>query len=207
MSRSLLVPTVVESTPGGERGFDIYSRLLRDRVVFVTGPIDDDLAGLTIAQLLFLEAEDRERPVDLYIHSPGGSASAGLAIYDTMQVLAPAVRTTCLGLAASAAALLLVGGAAGERASLPNSRMLLHQPSAGFQGQASDVRIHAAEVADLRRRVDRILAQHTGQPVEQVHADTERDHFLGPEAAIAYGLIDRVVARRAPAPSGRGSAG
>ena len=191
-----LVPMVVQQDARGERSFDIYSRLLRERVVFVGGEINDEIANLVVAQLLHLEAEDPDKDVQLYVNSPGGSAYAGLAIYDTMRFIKPDVATTCCGIAMSAGSLILAGGAAGKRASLPNSRILIHQPSGGFQGQATDIQIHAKEAVELRRRLEEIYAEHTGQTREQVSDDLERDRFFTPEQAADYGLIDRVCAYR-----------
>jgi ATP-dependent Clp protease, protease subunit len=188
-----LVPMVVQQDSRGERSFDIYSRLLRERVVFVGGEINDEISNLVVAQLLHLEAEDPEKDIQLYVNSPGGVAYAGLAIYDTMQHIRPAVHTTCCGIAMSAAALVLVGGEPGKRTSLPNGRMLIHQPSGGFQGQQTDIAIHAAETLALRDRLDEIFAEHSGQSKEQVHEDMERDRFFTPHEAVQYGLIDRVL--------------
>jgi ATP-dependent Clp protease protease subunit len=191
-----LVPVVVQQDSRGERSFDIYSRLLRERVVFVGGEITDEIANLVVAQLLHLEAEDPEKDIQLYVNSPGGSAYAGLAIYDTMRFIKPDVATTCCGIAMSAGSLILTGGAAGKRASLPNSRILIHQPSGGFEGQATDIQIHAKEAVELRRRLEEIYAEHTGQTREQVSDDLERDRFFTPEQAADYGLIDRVCQMR-----------
>jgi ATP-dependent Clp protease, protease subunit len=191
-----LVPMVVEQDSRGERSFDIYSRLLRERVVFLGEPVDDQVANLVVAQLLHLESDDPDKDVNLYINSPGGSIYAGLAIYDTMQFIKPDVQTTCVGIAMSMGSLLLAGGAAGKRSVLPNSRVLIHQPSAGFEGQAADIEIHAREILDMRRRVDEIYAKHTGQPVEQVNADMERDRFFTGLEAVEYGLADRVLENR-----------
>jgi ATP-dependent Clp protease protease subunit len=185
---------VVEQSSRGERSFDIYSRLLNERIVFVGTAIDDEVANLVVAQLLHLEAEDPAKDVSLYVNSPGGSAYAGLAIYDTMQFIAPDVQTICFGIAMSAGSLLLMGGAAGKRMALPNSRILIHQPSGGFQGQSTDIEIHAREALELRGRLDAIYARHTGQTPEQVHTDMERDRFFTAEQAVDYGLIDRVIA-------------
>jgi ATP-dependent Clp protease protease subunit len=190
---------VVEQSPRGERAYDIYSRLLKERIVFLGSPIDDDVANLIIAQLLFLEAEDPEKPVNLYINSPGGSVTAGLAIYDTMQYVRPEVATICLGQAASMAAWLLAAGAPGKRMGLPNSRIMIHQPMGGFQGQATDVDIQAREILKLRQRMNEILATHVGKSVEQIAKDTERDYYLSGEEALEYGVIDQVVTRRPPA--------
>nr|WP_281231398.1 ATP-dependent Clp protease proteolytic subunit [Thermoleophilum album] len=188
-----MVPMVIEQDARGERAFDIYSRLLRDRVVFLGSPIDDQVANLVIAQLLHLESEDPDRDIALYINCPGGSVYAGLAIYDTMQFIRCDVQTTCVGIAMSMGSLLLAAGAPGKRSALPNSRILIHQPSAGFEGPSSDIEIHAREVLDLRRRIDEIYAKHTGQTPERIHQDTERDRFFKPEEAVEYGLIDRVL--------------
>jgi ATP-dependent Clp protease protease subunit len=191
-----LVPMVVQQDSRGERSFDIYSRLLRERVVFVGGEINDEIANLVVAQLLHLEAEDPEKDIQLYVNSPGGSAYAGLAIYDTMRFIKPDVATTCCGIAMSAGSLILTGGADGKRASLPNSRILIHQPSGGFQGQATDIQIHAKEALELRRRLEEIYAEHTGQTREQISDDLERDRFFTPAEASVYGLIDRVCESR-----------
>ncbi|HKC16966.1 MAG TPA: ATP-dependent Clp endopeptidase proteolytic subunit ClpP [Steroidobacteraceae bacterium] len=191
-----LVPIVVEQTARGERSYDIYSRLLKERVVFIVGPVEDYMANLVVAQLLFLESDNPDKDIALYINSPGGSVSAGLAIYDTMQFVKPDVSTICVGLAASMGAVLLAGGAAGKRHSLPNSKIMIHQPSAGFQGQASDIDIHARDVMDTKERLNRILARHTGQTIERVKADSDRDNFMNPEAAKAYGLVDKVLEKR-----------
>jgi ATP-dependent Clp protease protease subunit len=196
-----LVPVVVQQDSRGERAFDIYSRLLRERVVFVGGPIDDEVANLVVAQLLHLEAEDPDKDVQLYVNSPGGSAYAGLAIYDTMRFIKPDVATTCCGIAMSAGSLILAGGAAGKRGALPNSRILIHQPSSEFQGQSTDIAIHAEETLSLRRRLEEIYAEHTGQSRERVSADLERDRFFAPDEARDYGLIDRVCATRNGQPS------
>jgi ATP-dependent Clp protease, protease subunit len=191
-----LVPMVVEQDSRGERSFDIYSRLLRERVIFVGEPIDDQVANLVIAQLLHLESDDPEKDVSLYINSPGGVVYAGLAIYDTMQFIKPDVQTTCVGMAMSMGSLLLTGGTKGKRAALPNSRVLIHQPSAGFEGSSSDIEIHAREVLKMRQRLDEIYADHTGQPLERVNEDMERDRFFTAEGAVEYGLVDRVLERR-----------
>jgi len=191
-----LVPMVVEQTNRGERAYDIYSRLLRDSIIFIGTPIDDNVANLVIAQLLVLEAEDPERDISLYINSPGGSVYAGMAIYDTMQFIKPDVSTICCGIAMSMGSLLLAGGAAGKRLSLPNSRILIHQPSAGFEGQSTDIEIHAREILKTRERIDQIYAHHTGRPVEEVHRDMERDRFFRPDEAAEYGLIDRIIEHR-----------
>jgi ATP-dependent Clp protease protease subunit len=191
-----LVPVVIQQDARGERSFDIYSRLLRERVVFVGSAIDDDVANLVVAQLLHLEAEDPEKDIYMYINSPGGIVYSGLAIYDTMQFIKPDVATVCCGVAMSMGSLLLAGGAAGKRSALPNSRILVHQPSGGFQGQATDIQIHAKEALELRRRVEEIYAEHTGRPVEDVSDVLERDRFFTPEQAREYGLVDRVMAYR-----------
>jgi ATP-dependent Clp protease protease subunit len=191
-----LVPVVIQQDARGERSFDIYSRLLRERVVFVGSAIDDDVANLVVAQLLHLEAEDPEKDVQMYINSPGGVVYSGLAIYDTMQFIKPDVATVCCGIAMSMGSLLLAGGAAGKRAALPNARILVHQPSGGYQGQASDIQIHAQEALALRRRVEEIYAEHTGRPVEEVSDALERDRFFTPEQARDYGLVDRVMTYR-----------
>ena len=191
-----LVPMVVEQTARGERAYDIYSRLLKERVIFIVGQVEDHMANLVVAQLLFLESENPDKDIALYINSPGGSVSAGLSIYDTMQFIKPDVSTMCVGQAASMGAVLLAGGAKGKRYALPHSRMMIHQPLAGFQGQASDIDIHAREVLETRDRLNRILSKHTGQTVEKIARDTERDNFMGGDAAVSYGLIDRVMERR-----------
>ena len=188
-----LIPMVVEESPRGERSFDIYSRLLNERVVFLGTPVDDQVANLIVAQLLHLESEDADKDISLYINSPGGGVYAGLAIYDTMRFIAPDVRTICFGVAMSMGSLLLAGGAAGKRMALPNSRILIHQPSGGFQGQASDIEIHARETLELRRRVDEIYAAHTGRTPEQVHEDMDRDRFFTAEQAVEFGLVDGVI--------------
>ena len=187
---------VVEQTARGERAYDIYSRLLKERVVFIVGQVEDHMANLIVAQLLFLESENPEKDISLYINSPGGSVSAGLSIYDTMQYIKPDVSTMCLGQAASMGALLLAGGAKGKRYCLPHSRMMIHQPLAGFQGQASDIDIHAREVLQTRERLNRILSNHTGQTMEKIALDTDRDNFMGGDQAVTYGLIDRVMQTR-----------
>jgi ATP-dependent Clp protease protease subunit len=194
-----LVPMVVEQTARGERAYDIYSRLLKERVIFIVGQVEDHMANLVVAQLLFLESENPDKDIALYINSPGGSVSAGLSIYDTMQFIKPDVSTMCVWQAASMGAILLAGGTKGKRYALPHSRMMIHQPLAGFQGQASDIDIHAREVLETRDRLNRILSKHTGQTVEKIARDTERDNFMGGDAAVAYGLIDRVMERRGEA--------
>jgi ATP-dependent Clp protease protease subunit len=191
-----LVPMVIRRDPRGERSFDIYSRLLDERVIFLGQAIDDEVANVVVAQLLHLEAEDPEKDICLYVNSPGGSVYAGLAIYDTMRFVKPDVATVCCGIAMSMGALVLAGGAAGKRASLPNGRILIHQPSGGFQGQSTDIGIHARETLALRERLDELYAQHTGRPREEVHADMERDRFFDPAEAREYGLIDRVLDER-----------
>lgn len=196
MTGRALIPYVVESSPRGERSFDIYSRLLRDRIVFLGSVVDDDLANVVMAQLLFLESEDNERDISLYVNSPGGSVTAGLAIYDTMQYIRPKVSTLCVGLAASIAAVVLSGGEPGMRHSLPNTRVMIHQPSAGFQGQSADIEIHARETLLLRRRIEEILSRHTGRDVEDVHRDCDRDRFMSADEARGYGLIDSVITGR-----------
>jgi ATP-dependent Clp protease protease subunit len=195
-----LVPIVVEQTSRGERSYDIYSRLLKDRIVFIGSPVDDDVANLVIAQLLFLEAEDPDKDINLYINSPGGVVTAGMAIYDTMQFIKPPVATVCLGQAASMAAVLLAGGAPGKRTALPNARILIHQPMGGTRGQASDIKIQAEEILRLREHLNTILSRHTGQPLERIAADTERDYYMSSEQAKVYGIIDQVVAKRGAAP-------
>jgi ATP-dependent Clp protease protease subunit len=199
-----LVPMVVEQTPRGERSFDIYSRLLNDRVVFLGGQIDEDTANLIVAQLVHLESDDPDKDIHLYINSPGGSVYAGLAIYDAMQFIRPDVQTICYGIAMSMGSLLLAGGAAGKRMALPNSRILIHQASGGFQGQAADIEIQAQEILTLRKRIDEIYAKHTGQPVERVHADMDRDRYFTGAEAVAYGLADRVLEQRELAQRSRG---
>ncbi len=188
-----LIPMVVEQSPRGERSFDIYSRLLNERIIFLGQAVDDQIANLVVAQLLHLESEDPDKDIALYINSPGGVVYAGLAIYDTMRFIRPDVQTICFGIAMSMGSLLLAGGAPGKRMALPNSRILIHQPSGGFQGQASDIEIHARETIALRRRVDEIYAEHTGQPIERITADMERDRFFTADAARDYGLVDRVI--------------
>jgi ATP-dependent Clp protease protease subunit len=189
----MLVPMVVEQDSRGERSFDIYSRLLKERIVFIGEQIDDNVANLVVAQLLHLESEDPEKDICVYVNSPGGVVYAGLAIYDTMQFVKPDVQTVCCGIAMSMGALILTGGAPGKRMALPNSRLLIHQPTGGFQGQSSDVEIHAKEILQLRQRIDEIYAKHTGQAEEQVHADMDRDRFMTPQEAVEYGLVDRVI--------------
>jgi ATP-dependent Clp protease protease subunit len=191
-----LVPMVVEQTARGERAYDIYSRLLKERVVFIVGPIEDQVANLVVAQLLYLESENPDKDIHLYINSPGGAVSSGLSIYDTMQFVKPDISTICVGQAASMGAVLLAGGANGKRFCLPHSRVMIHQPIAGFQGQASDIDIHAREVLQTRDRLNSLLAKHTGQPLKRIQKDTDRDHFLSGDEAVEYGLIDTVLAQR-----------
>ena len=191
-----LVPMVVEQTSRGERSFDIYSRLLKERVIFVVGPVEDNMANLIVAQLLFLESENPDKDISLYINSPGGSVTAGLAIYDTMQFIKPDISTICIGQAASMGAFLLSGGAKGKRFCLPNSRVMIHQPSGGAQGQATDIDIQAKEILIIRERLNRLLADHTGQPIETIEADTERDNFMSATTAKEYGLVDEVLDAR-----------
>jgi ATP-dependent Clp protease protease subunit len=192
-----LVPMVVEQTARGERAYDIYSRLLKERVVFIVGPVEDYMANLVVAQLLFLESENPDKDVHIYINSPGGSVTAGMAIYDTMQFIKPNVSTMCVGQAASMGAVLLAGGEKGKRYALPHSRVMIHQPLGGFQGQATDIDIHAREILKIREQLNQVLARHTGQDVEQIREDTERDRFMSGEEAAEYGLIDQVLAGRA----------
>ena len=191
-----LVPMVVEQTARGERAYDIYSRLLKERVVFIVGAMEDYMANLVVAQLLFLESENPDKDIHVYINSPGGSVSAGLAVYDTMQFVKSDVSTICIGQAASMGALLLAGGANGKRFALPHSRIMVHQPSAGFQGQATDINIHATEVLELKARLNAIMAKHTDKAVKQIEADLERDNFMSAEAAVKYGIIDTVLSER-----------
>ncbi|MGN6188152.1 MAG: ATP-dependent Clp endopeptidase proteolytic subunit ClpP [Conexibacter sp.] len=188
-----LIPMVIERTARGEREFDIYSRLLNERIIFLGQPVDDQIANLVVAQLLHLESQDPEKDISLYINSPGGSIYAGLAIYDTMQFIKPDVATMCVGIAMSMGSLLLTGGARGKRMALPNSRILIHQPSAGFEGQSTDIEIHAREILRTRKRIDEIYAFHTGQSEDRVHTDMERDRFLTAQQSVEYGLIDRVI--------------
>jgi ATP-dependent Clp protease, protease subunit len=195
---SILVPYVIEQTGRGERSYDIYSRLLKDRIVFIGGQVTDDLANLVTAQLLFLESDDPEREINMYINSPGGSVTAGLAIYDTMQFVKPAVSTLCVGQAASMGSLLLAAGAKGRRYALPHSRILIHQLSGGFEGQASDIEIHAREALRLREMTNEILANHTGQQIKRIEKDTDRDNFMSAAQAVEYGLIDEVISGRVP---------
>jgi ATP-dependent Clp protease protease subunit len=189
-----LIPMVIEQTARGEREFDIYSRLLNERIIFLGTPIDDQIANLIVAQLLHLESQDPDKDISIYINCPGGSIYSGLAIYDTMQFIKPEIQTICVGIAMSLGSLLLTGGTKGKRFALPNSRLLIHQPSAGFEGQSTDIEIHAREILKIRQRIDEIYAQHTGQALEQVHQDMERDRFFTAEQGVEYGLIDRVIA-------------
>ena len=199
-ARNYLVPMVVEQTNRGERAYDIFSRLLKDRIIFLGTPIDDAESNHIIAQLLFLEAEDPEKDIYLYVNSPGGSVTAGLAIYDTMQYVKPGISTICMGQAASGAALLLAAGAKGKRYALPHSRIMIHQPYGGTQGQATDIQIQAKEILRMREELNRIFARHTGQPLERIEKDSDRDFFMSPEEARAYGLLDEVIVSRAGAP-------
>lgn len=198
-----MVPIVIEQSARGERAYDIYSRLLKERVVFLVGPVEDYAANVIVAQLLFLESENPDKDIHLYINSPGGSVSAGLAIYDTMQFIKPDISTLCVGQAASMGALLLAGGAKAKRYCLPHSRVMIHQPLGGFQGQATDIDIHAREILAVRERLNVILANHTGQLMEKIQHDTERDNFMGAEAAVDYGLVDAVLSRRASFPAAK----
>ena len=191
-----MVPMVIEQSGRGERAYDIYSRLLKERVIFLVGPVNDVSANLVVAQLLFLEAENPDKDIHFYINSPGGSVSAGMSIYDTMQFVKPDVSTLCMGQAASMGAFLLCAGAKGKRFALPNSRVMIHQPMGGFQGQASDIAIHAKEILSLRAKLNEIMAQHTGQPIERIERDTDRDNFLSAQDAVEYGLIDKVLNKR-----------
>jgi ATP-dependent Clp protease protease subunit len=191
-----LVPIVIEQTHKGERAYDIYSRLLKDRIIFLGTPIDDDVANLAIAQMLFLESEDPDKDIAIYINSPGGSVTAGLAIYDTMQFIKPAISTLCMGQAASMAAVLLAGGAKGKRFTLPNARVLIHQPMGGVQGQATDIDIQAKEILKMKRKLGEILAKHTGQPLDRIVKDSDRDFYMTAEEAVAYGIVDQVFAKR-----------
>ncbi|MEZ5524334.1 MAG: ATP-dependent Clp endopeptidase proteolytic subunit ClpP [Pseudomonadales bacterium] len=193
---SQLVPIVIEQTARGERSFDIYSRLLKERVIFLVGPVEDHMANLVVAQMLFLESENPDKDIHLYINSPGGSVTAGMSIYDTMQFIKPDVSTMCIGQAASMGALLLAGGATGKRYCLPHSRMMIHQPLGGFQGQATDIEIHTKEILTIREKLNRVLSKHTGQPIEKIAADTDRDNFMDGPTAVEYGLIDQVMENR-----------
>lgn len=199
MIEANLVPMVVEQSARGERAYDIYSRLLKDRVIFLVGPVEDHMANLVVAQLLFLESENPDKDIHLYINSPGGAVTAGLSIYDTMQFIKPNVSTLCIGQACSMGALLLAGGAAGKRFCLPHARMMIHQPLGGFQGQASDIEIHAREILFIRERLNKVLADHTGQPLDVIARDTDRDRFMSGAEAVEYGLIDQVLESRAGA--------
>jgi len=194
---STLVPMVVEQTARGERSYDIYSRLLKERVIFMVGPVEDHMANLIVAQLLYLESENPDKDIHFYINTPGGSVTAGMSIYDTMQFIKPDVSTMCVGQAASMGAFLLAGGTKGKRYALPNSRIMIHQPSGGYQGQASDIHIHAQEILKIREKLNKIMADHTGQSVETVSEDTERDNFMDADEALSYGLIDEVLSKRA----------
>ena len=196
-----LVPMVVEQTARGARAYDIYSRLLKERVIFIVGAIEDHMANLIVAQLLFLESENPDKDINLYINSPGGSVTAGMSIYDTMQFIKPDVSTMCIGQAASMGAVLLSGGTKGKRYCLPHSRVMIHQPLGGYQGQASDIDIHAREVLEIRERLNRILSKHTGQTIDKIRQDTDRDNFMSGETALAYGMIDRVLERRGDNPA------
>ncbi len=191
-----LVPMVVEQTSRGERSYDIYSRLLKERVIFLTGQVEDHMANLVVAQLLFLESENPDKDIFLYINSPGGSVTAGMSIYDTMQFIKPNVSTVCMGQACSMGAFLLAGGAAGKRYVLPNSRVMIHQPLGGFQGQASDIQIHAQEILTIKQKLNNLLAEHTGQPLEVIERDTDRDNFMSAEQAMEYGIVDAVLSHR-----------
>ena len=196
ITNSGLVPIVVEQSARGERSYDIYSRLLKERVIFMIGQVEDHMANLVVAQLLFLESENPDKDIHLYINSPGGSVTAGMSIYDTMQFIKPDVSTMCIGQAASMGALLLAGGAAGKRYVLPHSRVMIHQPLGGFQGQASDIEIHAKEILTIKQKLNNVLAHHTGQPIEVIERDTDRDNFMDAEDAVKYGLVDQVMASR-----------
>ncbi|MCK7543246.1 ATP-dependent Clp endopeptidase proteolytic subunit ClpP [Marinobacter bryozoorum] len=197
-ANAALIPMVIEQTSRGERSFDIYSRLLKERVIFMVGPVEDHMANLIVAQMLFLESENPDKDIHLYINSPGGSVTAGMSIYDTMQFIKPDVATLCVGQAASMGAFLLAGGAAGKRACLPNSRVMIHQPLGGYQGQATDIEIHTKEILKIRDTLNRILAEHTGQDLETIARDTDRDNFMDPHQAKEYGLIDTVLDKRVP---------
>ncbi|MBO1923986.1 ATP-dependent Clp endopeptidase proteolytic subunit ClpP [Thiomicrorhabdus sp. 6S3-12] len=194
--QNALIPMVIEQTSRGERSFDIYSRLLKERVIFLVGPVEDHMANLIVAQLLFLESENPDKDISLYINSPGGSVTAGMAIYDTMRFIKPDVSTMCIGQAASMGAFLLSAGTKGKRYALPNSRVMIHQPLGGFQGQASDIQIHAQEILDIKKRLNQALADHTGQDIKTIEKDTDRDNFLSADAACEYGLIDKVLSER-----------
>ena len=194
--KNQLVPMVVEQTPRGERAFDIYSRLLKERVIFITGPIEDHMANLVVAQLLFLEAENPEKDINIYINSPGGSVTSGMSIYDTMSYIKPDISTLCIGQASSMGAILLTGGTKGKWFALPNSRIMIHQPLGGFQGQATDIEIHAQEILKIRTKLNEILSQHSGKDIDKVSQDTERDNFMSGDEAVKYGLIDKVIDKR-----------
>ena len=194
--KNQLVPMVVEQTPRGERAFDIYSRLLKERVIFITGPIEDHMANLVVAQLLFLEAENPEKDINIYINSPGGSVTSGMSIYDTMSYIKPDISTLCIGQASSMGAILLTGGTKGKRFALPNSRIMIHQPLGGFQGQATDIEIHAQEILKIRTKLNESLSQHSGKDIDKVSQDTERDNFMSGDEAVKYGLIDKVIDKR-----------
>ena len=194
--KNQLVPMVVEQTPRGERAFDIYSRLLKERVIFITGPIEDHMANLVVAQLLFLEAENPEKDINIYINSPGGSVTSGMSIYDTMSYIKPDISTLCIGQASSMGAILLTGGTKGKRFALPNSRIMIHQPLGGFQGQATDIEIHAQEILKIRTKLNENLSQHSGKDIDKVSQDTERDNFMSGDEAVKYGLIDKVIDKR-----------
>jgi ATP-dependent Clp protease protease subunit len=194
--KNQLVPMVVEQTPRGERAFDIYSRLLKERVIFITGPIEDHMANLVVAQLLFLEAENPEKDINIYINSPGGSVTSGMSIYDTMSYIKPDISTLCIGQASSMGAILLTGGTTGKRFALPNSRIMIHQPLGGFQGQATDIEIHAQEILKIRTKLNEILSHHSGKDIDKVIEDTERDNFMSGDEAVKYGLIDKVIDKR-----------
>ena len=194
--KNQLVPMVVEQTPRGERAFDIYSRLLKERVIFITGPIEDHMANLVVAQLLFLEAENPEKDINIYINSPGGAVTSGMSIYDTMSYIKPDISTLCIGQASSMGAILLTGGTKGKRFALPNSRIMIHQPLGGFQGQATDIEIHAQEILKIRTKLNEILSQHSGKDIDKVSQDTERDNFMSGDEAVKYGLIDKVIDKR-----------
>lgn len=199
-TRSQLVPMVIEQTARGERSFDIYSRLLKERVIFLVGQVEDHMANLIVAQMLFLESENPDKDINLYINSPGGSVTAGMSIYDTMQFIKPDVSTMCIGQAASMGAFLLAAGASGKRQALPNSRIMIHQPLGGFQGQASDIEIHAKEILKIKGSLNQLLAHHTGQPLERLEKDTDRDNFMGADDAKEYGIVDQVLTSRANEP-------
>ncbi len=198
-----LVPMVVEQTARGERAYDIYSRLLKERLIFIVGPVEDQMANLIVAQLLYLESENPDKDIQLYINSPGGSVTSGLSVYDTMQFVSCDISTICIGQAASMGALLLAGGANGKRYALPHSRIMVHQPSAGYQGQATDIEIHAKEVLELKRRLNEIMARHTGQKVEKIQQDLERDNFMGGQQAVKYGIIDTILESRTELPASK----